>query len=228
MVHHRSNARARAHAPLSRLRKGSSHSKKHRHQTRSLHTYRPWCLQLRSREQRTDSKRHREYVYIFNRYWDVIGYNLQSALAARPIGIRSFRTPWLSPLLIDRSRRILRSSMVVIISIRIGMVVRVRAVAVGWMLVLSVSVLLIAERSSVVRVDLRSYWNVYELGIECSEFQRRSQTTRLKSAIGLIDVEPKVVFWHKITLRNDLIASFGVRRSGDCPRSVMVLLVPVH
>ena len=74
--------------------------------------------------------------------------------------------------------------MVVIISIRIGVVVRVRVVAVGWMLVLSVSVLLIAERSSVVRVGLRSYWNVSELGIECSEFQQRSQTSRLKSAIG--------------------------------------------
>ena len=108
------------------------------------------------------------------------------------------------------------------------MVVRVRVVAVGWMLVLSVSVLLIAERSSVVRVDLRSYWNIYELGIECSEFQRRSQTSRLRSAIELIDVEPKVVFCHKITLCNELIASFGVRRPGYCPRSVMVLHVPVH
>lgn len=70
--------------------------------------------------------------------------------------------------------------MAVIISIRIGVVVRVRVVAVGWMLMLSVSVLSIAERSSVVRVDLRSYWNVYELGIECSEFRQRFQTSRLR------------------------------------------------
>ena len=80
--------------------------------------------------------------------------------------------------------------MVVIVSIRIGVVVRVRVVAVGWMLVLSVSVLLIAERSSIVRVDLRLYWNVYELGIERSEIST-ALSDQPSQICYRIDVEPK-------------------------------------